>query len=568
MDSMVWGAMLYYDEEYIMEEKNTSGRRKSAVIFMHSIRFKLILTVILGGIVLMTSMLWLITNSITKVEQNLMDSRLSADIEYLRDELGENEGRAWAERDGSLYIGDTLIGDGTLENANEDVFFHCEKITGTFYYTFVRTYDEDELTYVEEGDYQQGHYKRVAGTTKGPKGENIEGTYIDKEVADVLESSFENTGEGVYSGKANVNGRMIYCRYELLLGESGEIVGIIVVGRSIEEMEELQSIERFNGVSSVVVVLMLICFAISVTIGFMVAAVEKIKARLDLVGVGVLPDEPLQLRTKDELADIVVSINAMVESLKEKERIGAELDVASKIQVSILPCIFPAFPERAEFDIFATMQPAKEVGGDFYDFLLVDEDHLALVMADVSGKGVPAALFMAISKILLKNSIQTGIGPSEVLSVVNHQLCENNDEDMFVTAWIGILEISTGRMLCSNAGHEHPALRRANGEYELVEDKHGFVLGGMDMMRYPEYELKLEPGDEIYVYTDGVTEAMNIDNELFGTKRMLEALNANKGSSSREILATVKQFIDGFAGEAPQFDDITMMSVRYFGPKN
>lgn len=264
--------------------------------------------------------------------------------------------------------------------------------------------------------------------------------------------------------------------------------------------------------------------------------------------------------------EIVQYMENLTAVTAEKERIGAELNVATHIQADMLPNIFPAFPDRPEFDIYATMEPAKEVGGDFYDFFLVDQDRLALVMADVSGKGVPAALFMVIAKTLLKNAAQMGLSPKAVLEKVNNQLCENNEAEMFVTVWLGILEISTGKLTCANAGHEYPALRRTGGPYELVKDKHGFVLAGMENARYREYELQLNPGDELYVYTDGVAEATDSRNELFGTDRMLEALNRRLGGGPEALLPEVKAEIDCFVGEAPQFDDISMLGLRYLGP--
>lgn len=284
----------------------------------------------------------------------------------------------------------------------------------------------------------------------------------------------------------------------------------------------------------------------------------------------------LEIHTGDEIENLSesvkkmeIEINEYIENLTavtaEKERMGAELNVATQIQASMLPCIFPAFPERKEFDIYATMEPAKEVGGDFYDFFLVDNDHIAMVMADVSGKGVPAALFMVIAKTLLKNSAQGGMPPEKVLEKVNNQLCENNDAEMFVTVWIGIMEISTGKMVCANAGHEYPAIRRAGGEYELLRDKHGFVLAGMEGARYRGYELTLQPGDCIFVYTDGVPEATDASNELFGTDRMLAALNRGKEKGCQKLLGTVRREIQDFVGDAPQFDDITMLSLEYRG---
>lgn len=279
------------------------------------------------------------------------------------------------------------------------------------------------------------------------------------------------------------------------------------------------------------------------------------------------------LDTKDELGHLYRSIRQMEQDIyayiddltavtAEKERIGAELDVARNIQASMLPCIFPPFPERPELDIYASMAPAKEVGGDFYDFFLVDDDRLAIVMADVSGKGVPAALFMVIAKTLLKNSAQTGLSPKAVLETVNGQLCENNEAQMFVTVWLGILEISTGRLTCANAGHEYPALRRAGGAFELVKDKHGFVLGGMEGARYKEYELLLAPGDRLFLYTDGVTEATDAQNGLYGASRMLKALNRGKDGGCEELLRAMKNSVDLFVGDAPQFDDITMLSLE------
>ncbi len=271
----------------------------------------------------------------------------------------------------------------------------------------------------------------------------------------------------------------------------------------------------------------------------------------------------------EEISSMAVEIdrytNEVSKLATERERISAELNLATTIQASYLPCIFPPFPERTEFDIFATMDPAKEVGGDFYDFFLIDEDHLGLVIADVSGKGVPAALFMMISKTLVKNNAQFTPSPAQVLTAVNNQLCENNEAEMFVTVWLGVLEISTGKMTCANAGHEFPAIRRAGGQFELFKDKHGMVLGGMEGIRYKEYELELAPGDEVFVYTDGVPEATNAAMELFGTDRMLVAINSNPEGTVQDYTTSVRIAINEFVQDAPQFDDITMLAFKYKG---
>lgn len=250
------------------------------------------------------------------------------------------------------------------------------------------------------------------------------------------------------------------------------------------------------------------------------------------------------------------------ESDREKEQIGAELHVATQIQASMLPCAFPAFPEYKEFDIFASMNPAKEVGGDFYDFFLVDKEHLALVMADVSGKGVPAALFMMITKTLLKNAAQGGLSPKETLERVNNDLLENNEAEMFVTVWMGIYEIPTGKLVAVNAGHEYPAIKRAGGAFELLKDKHGFVLAGMENTRYQEYEIELYAGDMLFVYTDGVAEATDENEQLYGVERMLEALNRKTDVNAEELTKIVKEDVERFAGNAQQFDDITMLALK------
>ena len=265
-------------------------------------------------------------------------------------------------------------------------------------------------------------------------------------------------------------------------------------------------------------------------------------------------------------SDIISYIDNLTKVTAEKERIGAELNVATKIQANMLPSIFPPFPGRKEFDIYATMTPAKEVGGDFYDFFLIDDDHIALVMADVSGKGVPAALFMVIAKTLIKDRALSGeYSPAKILTDVNEQLCEGNDAELFVTVWLAIIEISTGKGKAANAGHEHPTLRRADGRYELVEYRHSPAVATMEGMRFREHDFEIFPGDSIFVYTDGVPEATDANNVLFGNERMLEALNQQPDAEPETILRNVKTAVDAFVGSAPQFDDLTMLGFRYNG---
>ena len=271
--------------------------------------------------------------------------------------------------------------------------------------------------------------------------------------------------------------------------------------------------------------------------------------------------ESLTLRMKNYISDIQ-TITA------ERERIGVELTLAQRIQEAMLPRSFPAFPGRTDFDIYASMDPAREVGGDFYDYFLLDDDHLYLAIADVSGKGIPASLFMMISKTVLASYARESRSPAEILRMTNESICANNPEDMFVTVWAGILELSTGRLTAASAGHEFPAVMHPGGGFELLRDRHGFVIGGFEGSRYTEYELQLEPGSRIFVYTDGLPEAQDAGDEpaMFGTERMLEALNTDPQAGPEQILNHVSSAVDLFVQGAEQFDDLTMLCLEYSGP--
>ena len=285
--------------------------------------------------------------------------------------------------------------------------------------------------------------------------------------------------------------------------------------------------------------------------------------------------EDPNIKTQDEIQSLSNALVTMASDTKqymqklihetaERERISADLNVAAQIQNDMLPHVFP---QRDDIDLYASMNPAKEVGGDFYDFFFIDDDHLALVIADVSGKGVPASLFMVIAKTIIKNRALSGNVPSpaQILHDANNQLCEGNEAGLFVTAWLGILDLNTGIVTAANAGHEFPAVRQPGKNFELVQDKHGLVLAGMEGMVYTDYEIKLEKGATLFVYTDGVPEATNANHELFEFERTVQALNVKPDASPKDLLPIVRAEVDKFVGEAPQFDDLTMLAVRYKG---
>ncbi|MDO4206315.1 MAG: PP2C family protein-serine/threonine phosphatase [Lachnospiraceae bacterium] len=262
--------------------------------------------------------------------------------------------------------------------------------------------------------------------------------------------------------------------------------------------------------------------------------------------------------------DMVNYIDNLTAVTSEKERIGAELSLAKTIQENSVPNIFPAFPERAEFDVYASMTPAKEVGGDFYNFFLVDEDHLAMVIGDVSGKGIPAALFMMVTNILISDRTHMGGTPAEILGYVNDNLYSHNRAEMFVTLWLGILEISTGKIIMANAGHEDAAVYHKNtNRFELFKTKHGFVAGALSGVKYQDFEIQLEKGDKVFLYTDGVPEATNGEEKMFTLDAMVDTLNHYKESAPQEILQGISVSVDAFVGDAPQFDDLTMLCLEW-----
>ena len=265
-------------------------------------------------------------------------------------------------------------------------------------------------------------------------------------------------------------------------------------------------------------------------------------------------------------ADIVSYTGDLARISAEKERARTEMNLAAKIQRSVLPEDSSILSGREKFELAAMMLPAKDVGGDFYDFFLRDDTHLVFLIADVSGKGIPAALFMMSVKNLLCTRAAAGGTPAEIFSEVNAQLCAKNPAHMFVTVWMGILDLETGVITAANAGHEQPAIRGNDGIFRLLEDRHSFVIGGSGKTKFTEYEIHLEPGDAIFLYTDGVPEANDASGGFFEESRMVSALNTSALSHPKEILAEVLNHTEAFTAGAEQYDDLTMLCLQYKGP--
>lgn len=432
-----------------------------------------------------------------------------------------------------------------------------------YYYVFVPL--ENDLVYIWDAEHYEG------ACPLGYHEEYMEG---GKEAVSAVYC--EDPLEEISITKDDTYG-YIASAYSPIYNSEGEPVAIVGVDLSMPRLNQ----EIFSFLGNSVIFVAIITSLLS-TIYFFYTKRNILKP-IDLLNraagrmVENLEEDQLpeiDVHTGDEIEELATAFLQMNFEVKEyiqklylvtaeKERIGAELDVAAHIQSSMLPCIFPPFPERHEFDIYATMTPAKEVGGDFYDFFMVDERHLAIVMADVSGKGVPAALFMVIGKTLIKDHTQPGADLGAVFSEVNDILCASNSEGMFITAFEGVLDLVTGEFRFVNAGHEIPFISRAGSAFEPHKIRAGFVLAGMEGLRYKAGTVELAPGDKLFQYTDGVTEATSADKELYGMDRLQKILASVSDKTSQEILPAVKEDIDRFVGDAPQFDDITMLCLEF-----
>ena len=412
--------------------------------------------------------------------------------------------------------------------------------------------------------------------------DHIESSFIDtlkSSAIGIRETLYEGQNSYIAFSRLNETG-WIFCASI----ETQEVIAPAVKAKADSDMLTERSQQQMQKLLFDIFRMFIVFFAITgiavIMFSFAVSGtitrpIEELAVNAQDIGKGNF-DHKISVRSKDEVGQLARRFNEMQDNLKnylnhlkkitaEKERISTELNLATQIQADMLPRIFPPYPDRKEFDLYATMNPAKEVGGDFYDFFMIDDNHLALVMADVSGKGVPAALFMVIAKTLIKTRTLMGGTPSEILADVNTQLCEGNEAELFVTVWLGILEISTGHVIASNAGHEYPAVMKAGEGYELFKTKQSPAVATMEGIKFRQSEFDLKPGDNLYIYTDGVAEATNSNDELYGTDRMIDALNHTIGMSAKDITFNMKKSVDEFTGDAPQFDDITMLSLRYFG---
>ena len=358
-------------------------------------------------------------------------------------------------------------------------------------------------------------------------------------------------------------------------GESGLVKGVLYIQRPVNELTNTLTVYVGVVAGSTILIGVVIAF---ITASYIkkrfVEPVEKISKEAARFASENTLGQPLgKVSTINEISDLATSIDTLEADMvnyisnitsitAEKEHLQTELNLAANIQQNAIPHDYPAFPERTDFNIFGSMTPALGIGGDFYNYKLIDDDHLAMWIGDVSGKGIPAALFMMSVNSMITGAVHSGGTPAEMLMQVNNHICDNNEAEMFVTVWLGILELSTGKLIHVNAGHEDPVLYQ-NGKFELLTDKHCFIIGGRKGITYRNLELTLTPGDKFFIYTDGVPEATNGEGKMFRIERALEALDKVKEGSPEEVLKFMKKSVDEFVGDALQFDDLTMLCIEY-----
>ena len=500
--------------------------------------------------------------------------------QYIRKEMGNYRDTAFAytKSAAEMIDGDKIA--NYLETGEKDEYYNeVLSYLNTFrknteiQYFYVFVPDKDELVYIWDANALKEGETKIDICELGDREpywdesdkETIDKIFYDKEEYQELTLSNDEK----YGSMASA--------YSVISDSNGEPVAVVGVDMYMTnlqaDMRQFLNIVPFVIIGIILVAIWLFYSFVKKRIVTPINTLRNVSKNM-VQNLEKNEEIDVSIKTGDEIEELSDSFKQMYSDIKEyinelgavtaeKERIGAELDVAKHIQGSMLPCIFPAFPDRREIDIFATMEPAKEVGGDFYDFFMVDDRHLAIVMADVSGKGVPAALFMVIGKTLIKDHTTQGRDLGQVFTAVNNLLCESNSEELFITAFEGVLDLVTGEFVYVNAGHEMPFICKAGGDFEPYKIRAGFVLAGMEGMQYRAGSMQLEPGDKLFQYTDGVTEATNLNNELYGMNRLGAILNNVKHETPDKILPAVKNDIDKFVGEAEQFDDITMLCLEY-----
>ena len=533
--------------------------RKKRKLNLHSVIAKYMLVFLLFGSILVMVTVSIQNDLAETTTENLTAVQEKLSLTVLENILGNGN---WNVRDHMLYKGDAPIGDGTLEGAVIDPFITAQNETGSFVYSFIDSSlaDEDIVRACESNGKVRTAFLRVAGSTTDSDGNPIIGTFLDNAIVSELEKNDE------FAGRSFVEGDIYYCCYKVIRDDAGSRVGAIVAGRSIDELTENTRSSALNSSLAISVIILYTFFALFLFVLKWNRSLKRMEGYLTEIGKGDFPEAPLKISGGDELSEMADVINQMKLSLVEKERLRNELNLARTIQAELLPDDTAAekLPESCKVRGF--MKPAREVGGDLYDFFMIDDHHLGLVIADVSDKGAPAALFMATAKMCIKDNMMIGAEPGDVLTRVNNRLLENDKSGLFVTAWIGTVDLNTGHFKYALAGHPFPFIKRAGtGEYESLKSDRNLVLAAFPDFAYQQSEIDLGPGDRIFLYTDGLDEAHNVDGQLFGRDRIKSFLDEHPADGLAETVSGMKETVDTFALGREQFDDLTMLFFEYAG---
>lgn len=534
-------------------------KRKKEKVNFHSIIIKFLLVFLLFG-----TLLVLVSISIQKdlgetTTENLAIAQETLSLSLLEKNIGNGD---WSVREHTLYKGETPIGNGTADNANTAPFIQTQNESDSFVYSFIDSSlaDQRVLDTCSANGKEVTAFLRVAGSTLSSSGESIVGTFLEQSVSDELEKN------DTFAGASFVEGSTYYCYYKVLRDANGQRLGAIVAGRSIDEIALNTRNSARNSSLAIVVIILYTLFALFLFVVKWNRSIKRMEAYLTEIGSGTLPEKPLKISGGDELSEMADVINEMKLSLKEKERLRNELELARTIQAEMLPDESAALQLPESCRVKGLMIPAREVGGDLYDFFMIDKDHLGLVIADVSDKGAPAALFMATAKTCLKDNIMLGAEPAAVLSRVNNTLLSDNRSGLFVTAWIGILDLSTGHLSYAMAGHPFPYFRTCEKEaFQKLKGNRNLVLAGLPDFSYAQDETVLSPGARLFLFTDGLDEARDVNENFFGKERIESFLNEHTGDSIYDTVSGIKSAVDTFAIGREQFDDLTILMLEYTG---
>lgn len=523
-------------------KRRTNVKKNRIRLSFSSITSRVLLTCTLDSLILIFIILYILAGTFMDLERDLTEKKISSDLFFFEDAVTGCSEDDWHIVEECLYKGDTLI--STTDPGTISLLTKIEENTGSACGILLRT--------------RNGRYLTAALSPGIPRSYDAIQLLTSDRVLEMIEKN------GEYTGTAEYGGLRVCIVYRMIYDENGVPMGCIFAGKDMSELKEHASMEVRK-----ILLLILAAVAVSITALLLIAfrwtrSADAITDYMKRIGRGERPKTGIELPSGSGLEGVASGITDMVESMRKKESMDAELGMASEIQMRMLPDS-DSLPDSETIRVRAMMTPAREVGGDFYDYFMVDEDRLAVVIADVSGKGMPAAMIMSIAKTLIKNYIITGTSLSETFRNVNRMLCEGNTMNYFVTAWAGILDTSSGKLTFVNAGHNPPFIVRNASVCEKLAVRPGFVLGGLDSVRYKESSTELSAGDRLFLYTDGVTEAESASS-MYGTERLSAFLRENRETDAEGLLELLSSALADFRGEMDQSDDITALVLDYAGP--